>query len=325
MQAMGYRLTLLAVLLAAAACGGSSGAATTSGQPTPVSLMLDWYPNADHVGVYAGIDRGFFTRAGLAVTARAPSDASDPIRLVAAGTTDLGIDYEPEVFLAQQAHIPVVAVASIAPEALASIIASGSSGIRTPADLRGKTIGVDGTQSTTAFVETVLRHAGVNPSQVTLENIGFNQVPDLLQHRVDAVAGVFQNIEGIQFRQEGLHPVVFPYDRYGVPAYDELVLVANANRLRSDAGYRREVARFTTALAAATRWAQAHPAGAIAVMERNAYRDYLGTIRASVPATLKLLRVGPLSVSAWARFGSWMYRSGLLKSRPDAATLVARP
>lgn len=321
---MRYRLTLLVVLLATA-CGGSSQSAIDSPQRVPMSLMLDWYPNADHVGVYVGIDRGFFARVGIAVTARAPSDASDPIRLVAAGATDLGIDYEPEVFLAQQEHIPVVAVASIAPEALASIIAAGSSGIHTPADLRGKTIGVDGTQSTTAFVETVLRHAGVNPSQVTLRNIGFNQVPDLLEHHVDAVAGVFQNIEGIQFRQRGLHPVVFPYDRYGVPSYDELVLVANANRLHSDPAYRRNVAHFVSALAAATRWAQAHPAAATAVMERHAYRDYLGTIRASVPATLNLLRVGPLSATAWARFGNWMYHSGLLKSHPNAAALVARP
>ena len=321
---MRYRIAVIVVLVAAG-CGGGAHTGTQSGQRVPVSLMLDWYPNADHVGVYVGIDKGFFARAGLTVNARAPADPSDPIRLVAAGATDLGIDYEPEVFLAQQQHVPVVAVASIAPEALASIIAAGSSGIHTPADLRGKTIGVDGTGSTTAFVETVLRHAGVSPSQVTLRHIGFNQVPDLLQHQVDAVAGVFQNIEGIQFRQRGLHPVVFPYDRYGVPSYDELVLVANPNRLHSDPAYRREVARFVTALGAATRWAQAHPAAATAVMEHHAYRDYLGTIRASVPATLKLLRVGPLSATAWARFGSWMYHSGLLKSPPDAAALVARP
>ncbi|MEP6641078.1 MAG: ABC transporter substrate-binding protein, partial [Gaiellales bacterium] len=160
MHAIRYRLIVIAVLVATA-CGGNSHTATQSAQRVPVSLMLDWYPNADHVGVYVGIDKGFFARAGLAVAAAAPADASDPIRLVAAGATDLGIDYEPEVFLAQQQHIPVVAVASVAPEALASIIASGSSGIHTPADLRGRTIGVDGTGSTTAFVQTVLRHAGV--------------------------------------------------------------------------------------------------------------------------------------------------------------------
>ena len=137
--------------------------------------------------------------------------------------------------------------------------------------------------------------------------------------------GVFQNIEGIQFAQRGLHPVVFPYDRYGVPAYDELVLVANRDRLHSDAAYRRRVSRFVAALGAATRWAQAHPAAATTVMEHHAYRDYMGTIRASVPATLKLLRVGPLSATAWTRFGSWMYHSGLLKSPPDAASLVTDP
>jgi putative hydroxymethylpyrimidine transport system substrate-binding protein len=324
MQAMRYPLAVLAALVLAG-CGGSSGAATTSGQTTDVSLALDWYPNADHVGVYAGIDRGFFGRAGLAVTPHAPSDVSDPIRLVAAGTTDLGIDYEPELFYAQQEHIPVVAVASVAPEALSSIIASGASGVHSPAELRGKTIGVDGSNSTTAFVDTVLRHSGVDPSDVHLENIHFNQVPALLQHRVDAVAGVFQNIEGIQFAKQDVHPVVFPYDRYGVPGYDELVIVANRDKLDSDSAYRRTVSRFVTALAAATRWAQKHPAAAVQVMEGHAYRDYRGTIRASVPATLKLLRTGPLDAAAWQRFGDWMHRSGLLKETPDASALVARP
>ncbi len=314
----------LLLVLALAGCGSSSGAATTH-SPTPVSLTLDWYANADHVGVYTGIDRGFFARAGLAVTPRPPSAASDSITLVATGRSDLGISYEPEVFFAQQRHIPVVAVASVVPRALASIIAAGASGIRTPADLRGKTIGVDGTASTTAFVDTVLRHSGVDPAGVHLTNVGFNQVPALLQHRVDAVAGVFGNIEGIQFAQQGLHPVAFPYDRYGVPAYDELVIVANAGKLRSDAAYRRTVGRFVTALAAATRWAQGHPQAAVAVMEHHAYRDYQGTIRASVPATLRLLATGPLDAAAWSRFGDWMYRSRLLNTRPDAAALVARP
>ncbi len=321
---MRYRCTTILLVLLAAACGGTSGAATGS-HTTPVSLTLDWYANADHVGVYTGIDRGFFARAGLDVTARPPSAASDSITLVATGRSDLGISYEPEVFYAQQRHIPIVAVASVVPRALASIIAAGASGIRTPADLRGKTIGIDGTASTTAFVQTVLRHSGVDPSDVKLVNVGFNQVPALLQHKVDAVAGVFQNIEGIQFAQQGLHPVVFPYDRYGVPQYDELVIVANASRMHSDAAYRRTVARFVTALAAATRWAQAHPKAAVAVMEHHAYRDYQGTIRRSVPATLELLRTAPLSAAAWTRFGEWMFRSGLLKQRPDAAALVARP
>jgi putative hydroxymethylpyrimidine transport system substrate-binding protein len=115
-------LPLLAVLALAAGCGSSSGAATTNGaDPTQdVSLQLDWYPNPDHVGLYTAIDRGFFRRAGLDVTPRQPTDVSDPIKLVAAGRTDLGISYEPELFFAQQQHAPVVAVAAIVTTALNS-------------------------------------------------------------------------------------------------------------------------------------------------------------------------------------------------------------
>jgi putative hydroxymethylpyrimidine transport system substrate-binding protein len=94
-----------------------------------VSLQLDWYPNPDHVGLYTAIDRGFFKRNGLIVKPRQPSDVSDPIKLVAAGRSDLGISYEPELFFAQQHHAPVVAVSAIIPTALNSVIVPGDAGV----------------------------------------------------------------------------------------------------------------------------------------------------------------------------------------------------
>ncbi|HSD01968.1 MAG TPA: ABC transporter substrate-binding protein, partial [Gaiellales bacterium] len=160
---------------------------------------------------------------------------------------------------------------------------------------------------------------------VHLVDVKFNQVPALLGDKVDAVAGVFQNIEGVLFSMRGLHPVVFPYDRYGVPAYDELVVVANTDRLRDDTGYRATVRRFVAGLRAGTDWAKAHPAGAIAVMRRHSADDYRNVLSQSVPATLRLLGTERPPEAAWARFGDWMHRSGLLDEQPDAAALIARP
>ena len=317
-------LIVLLVALAAAGCGGGSSSSGTSA-PEHVNLVLDWVPNPDHVGIYSAIDQGAFARHGLTVEPRPPSGVSDPITLVAAGRADLGISYEPELFFAQEHDAPVAAVATVVPTALASIIASGSSGIRTPADLRGKTIGVDGTQSTEAFVAKVLSSAGLGTGDVHLVNVKFNQVPALLGHKVDAVAGVFQNIEGVLFAMRGLHPVLFPYDRYGVPAYDELVVVANADRLHDDAHYRAMVRRFVAGLRAGTDWAKAHPGGAVAVMRRHSADDYKNVLARSVPATLRLLGIEPPPEAAWARFGSWMYSSGLLDQKPDAAALIASP
>ena len=313
----------LVLVLLAASCGGGTGDTATSAKH--MTLVLDWVPNPDHVGIYSAMDKGFFARSGLTVTARPPSGVSDALTLVGAGRADVGVSYEPELFFAQEHHAPVAAVATIVPTALASIIASGSSGIHSPADLRGKTIGVDGTESTAAFVDRVLSSAGLGSGDVHVVDVKFNQVPALLGGKVDAVAGVFQNIEGVLFAMRGLHPVVFPYDRYGVPAYDELVVVANADRLRDDADYRTTVREFVAGLAAGTDWAKAHPGAAVAVMRRHSADDYRNVLEQSVPATLRLLGTGPPPEAAWARFGTWMFESGLLDEKPDAAALIARP
>jgi putative hydroxymethylpyrimidine transport system substrate-binding protein len=314
-------------LLVAAACGGASSASSSGGPPsaTAVTLQLDWYPNPDHVGLYTAIDRGYFLRAGLDVAPRQPSQVSDPIKLVAAGRADLGISYEPELFFAQQQRAPVVAVAAIVPTALNSIIARGGEGISSPADLRGRSIGVDGSDSTNAYLDTVLRHAGVDPGDVHRVTVGFNLVPALLSHKVDAVIGAFQNIEGAQLAAQGVHPVVFPVDRYGVPGYDELVLVANSEKLGSDDGYAAMVDRFVRALAAATAYAKAHPHAALDVMKANSSRDYRDVLETSVPDTLRLLDTTALDPAAWDRFGRWMQAQGLLDDQPDGAALVSSP
>src|SRR3954468_19756844 len=213
---------------------------------------------------------GFFAKRGLDVWVEQPSDVSDPVKLVAAARVDLGISYEPELFFAQQEQAPVVAVAAIVPRALNSLIARGDGGIRTLGDLRGRTIGEDGSKSTAAYLDTMLRSAGLDPANdVKRVDVGFNLVPALLSKKVDAIIGAFQNIEGAQLAARGVDPVVLPVDEHGVPRHGELVLIANRDRLRDDAGYRARVRDFTAALREATEWARSHPQQAIEVMRRH--------------------------------------------------------
>jgi len=315
---------LVVAAMTAAGCGSSS--ATGSGpnaQPTGVRLALDWYPNPDHIGIYTAISHGDFARAGLDVIPVPPANVSDPLKLIAAGRADIAISYEPELFFAQQSGLPVEAVASVVPTALNSIIARGGQGITTPADLKGHSIGVDGSASTSAYLDAVLHHSGLSPPDVTIVNVGFNLVPALLSHRVDAVTGVYRNIEGAQLAAAGAHPVVMPIDQYGVPSYDELVVAVNRSKMESDATYRRTVDAFVSALRAGTVYAQQHPAAALAVMRKVAASDYQKVLERSVPETLRLLHIGPLSEPAWARFGAWMYAQKLLSHKPDASQIVA--
>lgn len=286
--------------------------------------MLDWTPNPDHVGLYYALDTGLFTKAGLDVTIHAPSDPTTPLKLVGVGRADLAVSYEQELFFAETKRLPVTAVAAVVPRPLNSLIAIEPR-IHSVADLKGAKIGITGVPSDYATLDTVLQSAGLTRNDVHVVTVGYNLLPALLSHRVDAVLGVYRNVEGIQLQLRGLNPTIISVDRAGVPNYDELVLVANRDRLRTAATYRSNVQRFVTAFIAGTEQSRSHPAQALAVMAKATAspRNFLSR---ALTATLELLSgrdgVGCLSVADWQHFGDWMHARGLLKSNVPASSVV---
>lgn len=210
------------------------------------------------------------------------------------------------------------------PQPLNSIIALDPK-IRSVRDLEGRSVGITGVPSDEATLETMLRSAGLRRADVKVVRVGYNLLPALLAHRVDAVLGVYRNVEAIQLRLRGLHPRVLPVERAGVPSYDELVLVAAAKRLRSDPGYRSEVKRFVGAFLAGTTQARRHPKRALAILRRVTAADPDFPARAT-PATLALLDgpggVGCLRPARWRRFGALMSAQSLLAAPIAASSLV---
>ena len=308
---------LLAAALAFAGCGASnhdSGAAS----PRPLTLMLDWTPNPDHVAIFLAQRKGYFAQAGLKVTVRAPSDPTTPLKLVAAGRADLAVSYEPELFFAAAKRLPVVAVASLVPRPLDSLIS-----LRPLPSLAGHSVGITGVPTDDAFLATLLAHSHTPRHRVKVVHVGYNLVPALLAHRVDAILGGYRNVEGIQLAQRGLHPTILPVDRGGVPHYDELVVAANAKRLRSDSAYAHAVARFVAALARGNRAATSEPSAALAAAEAET-ESPRAFLRRSVPATTPLLRGAPcLSRSQWEAFGKWMFSRKLVSRRIPAPQVMA--
>ena len=321
-------VALCAVVVSAAASAATTAPSAAAGRAErDVNLLLDWVPNPDHVGLYWAQENGLFAKRGLKVSLKAPSDPSAPIRLVGVGKADLAVSYEPELFFAATKRLPVVAVASIVPQPLNSLIALPDSGISSAADLRGRTVGLSGIPTDAAVFETMLRHAGLAKGDVRTVTVGFSVLPALLSKKVDAIIA-YRNVEAVQLAQEiDGKPVVVPADKAGVPAYDELVLVANANRLRSDPKYAAAVRSVVAALVEGSRAARANPARAVELMDRvTEYKTAF--LRVSVPATLRLLAprngaaLGCVDSARWQRYGDWMRATGLLKVRVDATTVV---
>jgi putative hydroxymethylpyrimidine transport system substrate-binding protein len=302
-------LLALALVLSLSACGGGSGTAKH------VVLTLDWTPNPDHVGFYYARDTGLFRKAGLNVAIRAPSDPATPLKLVAAGSSDLAVSYEQEVFFAAAKKLPIEAVAAVVGQPLNSIM-SIDPGIHGLADLKGHSIGITGVPADYA----ALKSAGLS-NDVKVVNVGYSLLPALLSHKVDAVLGVYRNVEGVELEQRGFEPTVIPLDRAGVPTYDELVLVASSERLRSNPEYARTVGRFVDAFLEGTAEARRHPERSLQILDKVTASDHAFLAR-STPATLSLLGNGCLSEPAWQRFGDWMHEQGLLKKPVAAADVM---
>lgn len=316
---------LVGALLAAttlAACGEKQDVLTpTASKAQPVNLMLDWLPNADHVGIYDALSKGYFSAAGLNVAVQTPTDPASPLQLLAAGKVDVAVSYEPEVLLARDKGEPLVAIGAIVQRPLTSIISLGSKHITTPAQLRGKRVGDAGIGYQHAFLQTILRHAGVPPSSVTETNVGANLVPALLSGRIDAVLGAYWNYEALQLTQAGKHPHVIHVESAGVPTYDELVLVTTENDIAKKTNeLRRLVQAFGRGYAAV----RADPAAAVNALVRAnpslSAKLQLASVRATLPAYFPSgsnLPWGWMNGRQWTAFGEWMLHEHLI-SNPAA-------
>jgi putative hydroxymethylpyrimidine transport system substrate-binding protein len=328
-----HRITAIIVVvvaLAAAIVGSQSRAATkahASRATTKVHLTLDWTPNPDHVALYYALNKAFFTKAGLNVSMQAPSDPSVPLKLVGVNKTDLAISYEPELFYGAQKNLPAKAVAAVVPVPLNSLIALKSSRINKLSDLKGKSVGTTGIPSDEAIFATMLHTAGLKSGEVKNVHVGYNLVSSLLSHKVDAIIGGYRNVEAIQVGQK-VHqkPTVFPANQLGVPNYNELVLVANSKRLKSDSAYAAMVRKFIGAMVAAATAARANPTAATAIMGKATQYDST-FLKSSVPLTLSLLKpssakIGCMSAAQWQSFGRWMLNKKLIKKPVKASTVM---
>jgi putative hydroxymethylpyrimidine transport system substrate-binding protein len=314
----------LAVALSAAlmlsACGEKQDVLEPSGSKR-VELMLDYFPNADHAGIYAAQAGGHFEQAALDVVIRQPPDPAAPIKQVAAGRVDLAISYEPEVLRARDQGLRVVSVAAIVQKPLTSIISLPKAKIRKPADLEGKTVGTAGIDYQSAYLRAILTEAGADPASVKERNVGFGFSAALITGRVDATLGAFWNYEGTELRLRGKKPRIIRIEEAGVPTYNELVLVANEDALGRD--NRDKIRAFIGALSRGTRDLRDDPDRAIeGLLDANPDLD-AELQRAVVDVTLPLFfppegkPFGWHDPEQWDAFSAWMKDSNLLENPPD--------
>jgi ABC-type nitrate/sulfonate/bicarbonate transport system substrate-binding protein len=279
-----------------------------------ISVALDWYPNANHAGLFLARDRGYYAEEGLAPDFYTPSDPTTVLQPVGAGRDAFGISYQTDVLLARAAGVPVVSVMALVQTPLQGIMVLAGSGIDAPGDLVGKTVGYPGIPSQEAFLATMLESDGAAMDDVELVNIGFDLVPGLASGRVDASLGAFWTHEPILAEQEGYPTEMLKVDDWGVPPYYELVLAASEQTVAADSEL---VERFLRATRRGYEDAIADPAAAIAALQAASPDLDVPVeeegIALLIPAwTEGGVPFGTQTEERWDAYAAWMAARGLI-------------
>lgn len=194
-----------------------------------LTLMLDWFPNVDHLPVYLAQKSGYFADQGLDVEIVVPSETSDALKLAAAGKVDLAVSYQPQTIMAVDAGLKVKAVVPLVVKPLTTLMFLDES-IKKPADLSGKKIGY----TVPGLMDMLLKgFADINGiTDYTPVNVGFTILPALASKQVAAVMGPFKTYETVTMQQQGFTPV-FELEKYGIPEYEELIFAAGEATLEA--------------------------------------------------------------------------------------------
>ena len=283
------------------------------------SLVLDFTPNAVHVGIYTALARHLDTRNGVDLHVEVPGASTDAISELEAGRVNFAILDIHDLALVDKsdlAHPPIVGILPIVQRPLAAVIAAPQ--ISSPSQLAGRTVGVSGDPSDLAVLHSIVAGSGGDPAKVHTVNIGFNAVADLLSGRVQA-ATAFWNDEGVtlQRRKPGFH--IFRVDDYGAPSYPELVVCATRAGLKADPARARALVKTLTA---GYDYALAHPAAGAHDLESQVSGLDPSLVTAELPGLEKAFtgpehRFGVFDMALLARWARWEARFGIVTRPPD--------
>ncbi|WP_163340214.1 ABC transporter substrate-binding protein [Desulfopila sp. IMCC35008] len=302
------RLFQIAVLAASFfACG-------TALAGEKLTVLLDWFINPDHAPLFVALEKGFFKERGLDVEFIAPANPNDPPKLVAAGKADIAVSYQHQHQMQIDQGLPLVRIATMVATPLNSLVVLADGPIKTVGDLKGKTVGYSVGGFETVLLKVMLEKEGVKLEDVKLVNVNFSLSPSLFTGQVDGVIGAFRNFELNQMDIEKRPGKAFYVEEHGIPPYDELILVANREKL-SDPKLRK----FVDGLEAGVQFLVNHPDESWRLfvsgdrqdldddLNKRAWRDTLPRFA---------LRPGALDTVRYSRFASFLQDQGIIKDIP---------
>jgi NitT/TauT family transport system substrate-binding protein len=259
------RWAMAAGLLAALAGQGRAQAADK------LTLQLKWVPQAQFAGYYVAKALGYYEKAGLDVTIKAGGPDINPSQVIAGGGADVVVDWMPSALAAREKGVKLVNIAQVFEKSGMELTCRKDSGVATPAQFKGKTLGVWFSGNEYPFLAWMGKlHLPTDggPNGVTVLKQGFNVDP-LLQKQAACISTMTYN-EYWQLIEAGMKPAqlrVFKYQDEGVATLEDGLYSTEAE-LKDPAALDR-LARFVKASMQGWKYAIANQPQAVKIVLEN--------------------------------------------------------
>jgi len=315
---------VIVFFIVAALLGGVSKTLAASEK---MSVVLDWFVNPDHGPLFIALEKGFFSRQGLDVSFQVPSNPNDPPKLVAAKNADIAVSYQPQHYLHVDQGLPLVRIATLVATPLNTLVVLADSDIKNLAQLKGKTVGYSIGGFETVILKAMLESQGLSLDSVKLINVNFSLSPSLFSKNTDAVIGAFRNFELNQMDIEGRPGRAFYVEEYGIPSYDELILVAHRDDVK-----KLKFRKFVDALEEGVQFLVNHPdeSWKLFIRGRKDLDNQLNHLAWRDTLPRFALRPGALDRARYQRFAKFLKKHGLINKIPQLGLYavelpIARP
>ncbi|OOY17812.1 ABC transporter substrate-binding protein [Thioclava sp. DLFJ4-1] len=236
-----------------------------------VTLQLKWVTQAQFAGYYVALDKGFYEDAGLDVTIKPGGPDIGPEQVIAGGGADVIVDWMPAALAAREKGLPLVNIAQPFKKSGMMLTCLKESGIKTPEDFPGHTLGVWFFGNEYPFLSW-MNHLGISTEGgddgVTVLKQGFNVDP-LLQKQAACISTMTYN-EYLQVLEAGIQPeqlVTFKYEDEGVATLEDGLYVLEENL--KDPAFVDKMAKFVKASMEGWKYAEEHPDEAAQIILDN--------------------------------------------------------
>ena len=283
-----------------------------------LTLILDWFPNIDHLPIYAARQQGLFAEEGLKIKILSPSDTADGLKMAASGNVDIAVSYEPQTIIAAARGLDVIVFARLIEHPLTTLLFLKNKGFETPNDLSGKKIGYTVPGLMDVLLDAFAKVNGIQDYRAI--NVGFAIVQSLTANKVDAVMGPFKTYETVTMAHKGYEVGYFELERWGIPDYDELIFITSKKNMQKN---QAAMASFRRVMDRAIAKVRQNP--------RQAFKDYLKQVpeadRKIESDAFKLTLPyyaarQQLDVNRWQLFADFALKYGLIDKQVDVTNIL---